>query len=354
MLVVAFCAFFGVSFSSADSLGEVDINFCDQGSWTIASGMYVSGANLFYKIWVAQEWNICYTITNKSLQNVFVKISFVDGTFTNDQWKNKACLSDTDIQYFGQYVTWYQQLVALSGWTSVSQNARFTYPVWSDGIYHGCLVYSVLSSGGQNTSPWANFAVLMRRAKFIDVFVGNHKAAAEHAISLVDFDAASGENLSPNTQMRVYVDPSDGKYVLQFQLKNNSSSDQDVVVTWYMSNFLQSKNTFIEPRRLLRGETLLVTKKFDTIPLYNMNISLNISHQSYYTFEWETPFVGRLSAKTHLWIVDSIFIITVVGLVLFAILLTLLLILIKKQKVHTNSSSQHVSRSSSVSSHKKK
>lgn len=332
IFIVLFFAFFGFSFSFADSLGEVEVNFCPQYTGVATSGVYVSGANLFYKIGVAQEWDICYTIANKSLQNLFVKISFVDGTFTNDQRKNKACLSDTDIQYFGQYITWYQQIVALSGWEIVSQNARFAYPVWSDGIYHGCLVYSVITSGAQNTTQWANFAVLMRRAKFVDVFVGNHKAAAEHAISLVDFDTASGENLSSNPQMRLYVDVTDDKYVLQFQLQNTSSFDQDVVVTWTVSNLLWSKTTFIEPRRLLRWETLLVTKKLDKVPLYNMNVALRISNQAYYMFEGEESIVGHLSAKTNLWIVDSVFVITMIGLVLFAIIFVLLIVLIKKQK----------------------
>jgi hypothetical protein len=56
-------------------------------------------------------------------------------------------------------------------------------------------------------------------------------AASKNAITFVDFNPASGENLSSNSKIRIYIDPADGKYVLQFQLKNVSSLDQEVTIT---------------------------------------------------------------------------------------------------------------------------
>jgi len=46
------------------------------------------------------EKKICYTLSNEAQNPVTVKISFLDGTFTNDQLHNKACLTESDIGSF--------------------------------------------------------------------------------------------------------------------------------------------------------------------------------------------------------------------------------------------------------------
>jgi len=316
----------------ADSLADVDISFCNALSGAVAqSGVTVSGNSLSYQIGVEQSWNICYVITNKSPVDATVKVSFVDGTFTNDQWRNKACLSDTDTKYFGKHVTWFENTITISGMQTVQKSANFLYPIGSDGIYHGCLVYSILDKATQNTWAATNFALLMRRAKFVDILVGNHKAASENAIVLVDFNPLSGENLSSNPKIRLYVDPTDGKYVVQFQLKNVSSMDQNLSITGIVSNFLTYNKTFSEPRILLRDETLLVTKKLDDVPSYNLNTKLNISYVPLDTFGDEKPTVGHLTDSANLWIFDTIFVVSVIWLVLFLIIFVLLIKVLQNQ-----------------------
>lgn len=331
-------SFFWFVFS--DALWDVDISFCNNTSvdWSgnlitgnAQSGVIVSGNVMSYKIWVGQEWKICYLITNKSAKDTSFKISFVDGTFTNDQWQNKACLSDTDTKYFWQYVTWYEDILTVSWMQNVQKYAKFNYPIWSDGIYHGCLVYSVLDTSAQITWEQTNFAILMRRAKFIDVLVWDHRSAGKNAITLLDFNPLSGENLSSNPKIRIYIDPADGKYVVQFQLKNVSSLDQNVSVTWVISNFIAYNKIFSEPRRLLRWETLLVTKKFDEVPSYNLKTKLDISYVPYYTFDGEESEVSSFSESVNMWIFDTIFIVSIVWLLLFIVLFVLLVVLIRKQ-----------------------
>lgn len=328
-------------FVLADALGDVDISFCNNTpitdwsgnviTWNIQSWVVVSWNVMSYKIWVAQEWNICYVISNKSQKDTSFKISFVDWTFTNDQWQNKACLSDSDVKYFGQYVTWYENILTVSWLQTIQKTAKFNYPIGSDGIYHGCLVYSVIDTSAQSSGAQTNFAILMRRAKFIDVLVWNHMSAYDNAIQLVEFSPLSWENLSSNPKIRIYIDQSDGKYVIQFQLKNVSNMDQDVSVTWTISNFIAYNKTFAEPRRLLRWETLLVTKKLDEIPYYNLNTRLDISYLPYYTFDQEKPSAWNLNEGVNMWIFDTIFVITVVWLLLFLVILILLVVLIRKQ-----------------------
>jgi hypothetical protein len=152
----------------------------------------------------------------------------------------------------------------------------------------------------------------MRRAKFVDILVGNHRAASENAIVLVDFNPLSGENLSSNPKMRIYVDPTDGKYVLQFQLKNVSSMDQNLDITGIVSNFVAYNKTFAEPRILMRDETLLITKKFDDVPFYNLHTKLNISYTPLDTFGDEKPIVGHLADATNIWIIDTVFVVSII------------------------------------------
>jgi len=46
------------------------------------------------------ETGVCYTLANGTNRELTIKLSFVDGTFTNDQRQNKACLSDKDTENF--------------------------------------------------------------------------------------------------------------------------------------------------------------------------------------------------------------------------------------------------------------
>lgn len=320
------------SFVAADSLSAVNIDFCNNESGSVQqSGVIISSGNMLYKVAIQEKGDICYKISNTAATDVFLKVGFVDGTFTNDQWKNRACLSDADTQDFGQYVTGYQSLIALSGLQVIENKANFTYPVWSDWIYHGCLVYSVLEPQINLSGQAPNFTVLMRKAKFIDVFVGDSKAGSKNAISLLDHNAASGENLSQNPKIRLYIDPTDNKYVVQFEIKNISKFDQDVDITGTVSNFLLYNKAFSEPRRLLRGQTLLITKKLDDVPLYNLNVKLDFSYKPYYTFGNEKSESSQMSANTNIWIIDTMFIVSAVGLVLFLIVLTLLIVVLKNQ-----------------------
>jgi hypothetical protein len=69
----------------ADDLANVTLNYCDTPENTLQ-----------YQIDPGVETGICYTLSNGGKTSVTVKLSFIDGTFTNDQRQNKACLSDID------------------------------------------------------------------------------------------------------------------------------------------------------------------------------------------------------------------------------------------------------------------
>ena len=73
----------------ADDLSNVSLTYCD-----------TTENALHYQIAPGVETGICYNLSNGSTDPVTVKVSFIDGTFTNDQRQNKACLSDADVENF--------------------------------------------------------------------------------------------------------------------------------------------------------------------------------------------------------------------------------------------------------------
>jgi hypothetical protein len=128
-------------------------------------------------------------------------------------------------------VTGYDELVTLKAGETIKKEAKLLYPIGMDGLYHGCVVYSVVDTIKDTTSNATSFSILMRRAKFIDVIVGNPANTKEKGIVLEDFTEADGDNLSHNSKIRMYKDMSDNTYVIQVKVHNASSVEQDVVIT---------------------------------------------------------------------------------------------------------------------------
>ena len=110
---------------------------------------------------------------------------------------------------------------------------------------------------------------------------------------------------------------------MQVKIKNISNVEQDVVMTWVASNVLTYKNTFVEVRKILKGESLLITKKFETIPMYDLKIKLAVANTPF-TFGGETPVIGSLTESTTLWIWNVVTYLTLIGILLFVGILFLL------------------------------
>ena len=86
--IVPILLVFGCTYAQTD-LAYVSLDYCD------------APENLLsLQVDPETETGICYTLANGSKNTVTVKLSFVDGTFTNDQRQNKACLSDKDTENF--------------------------------------------------------------------------------------------------------------------------------------------------------------------------------------------------------------------------------------------------------------
>lgn len=141
------------------NIQDVEINFCDEyGSKSIS-----------YDVFLWKKQDICLNIFNGSEQDVVVNLWFVDGMLTNDQWKNRACGNNDDIDSFWQYITWYQSSISLKKDDTKTQYVDLRLPenlvsTWSS--IEWCLVYS-LSSNKVDGSGSVGFDIVVRKAKFI-------------------------------------------------------------------------------------------------------------------------------------------------------------------------------------------
>lgn len=307
------CIFMGVSWNTrADELKNISLDYCD-----------TTGNVLQYTVEPEVQTGICYSLTNNSDQVVTMKVNFIDGTYTNDQRQNKACLDETAKTNFGQYVSKYSETVTLTWGETKMQSAKLLYPTWLDGQYYGCVTYSVISAV-TSWSTWTNtnFTILMRKAKFIDVLVG-HPENITWGVAFKPFTTPWAANISPNPKIRIYQDPADNKYVVELTVQNIWWAEEDVVITWVASNFLTYRNTFVEARKLLKWQEFVITKKLDVIPNYQLNVDIKLSH---------TPIIPGLPdvvpQTSYIQETASIFIINIITYITIAGLLILLIIII--------------------------
>jgi hypothetical protein len=231
-------------------------------------------------------------------------------------------LNEDAKENFGQYVGEYEQLITLSWWETKSQTAKLFYPQWTDGQYYGCVTYSVIDAPIDG-AEWenSNFSILMRKAKFIDVLVG-HPEKITWGITLKGSHGAA--NLSPNTNFRIYQDPTDNKYVIELIIQNEWWVAEDIVVTGVAFNILNYRYTFIENRKLLKWQEFIITKKLNDIPNYYFDVTIDLAYTPVIPGikDLQTSYIHETA---RIYIFNFITIITIIWLFLLLLILLLLI-----------------------------
>lgn len=299
--------------SQADDLSTMSLDFCTT----------TSDGALNMTVDPGVQTGICYKLSNGWKNEVTVKVWFVDGTFTNDEWKNPACYTDDQTKFFGQYVTGYQQIINLKPGQSIDENAMLKYPKGMNGIFHGCLTYSIVTPVKDKASGATSFSIQMRRAKFIDVISGNPDELMKwNTIILEEFTDADGENLSNNPKIRIYKDLDDS-YIVALKVKNIWVFDENVNLTGVASNLFTYKEVFNAPRLLTPWQSLLVTQKLSGKPNYNLSVKLAIGHTPN-VFGDVKAVSGEFKESATLWIWNIVTVLTLVGILIVGWIIFLL------------------------------
>lgn len=137
-------------------LSQIEIDFCDK----------PGEKSIEYTVAPGWKQDICFKASNASAQDIEVTIGFVDGTVTNDQRKNKACMQQWENEKFWKYVSGYTETFTVPANNISYQHATLQLPKATKWLVNGCLVYYT-----KGVEMWGqmNFTVLMRKAKFIDI-----------------------------------------------------------------------------------------------------------------------------------------------------------------------------------------
>lgn len=139
-------------------LSQIELDFCDR----------PGEKSIEYTLSPNWKQDICINAINWSERDIEVTIEFVDGTLTNDERQNKACMNAGQNENFGQYVGWYTSSFIIPANDLVIKHAKLQLPQQSSWTINGCLVYYTKSV---EASSDGSFSILMRKAKFIDINV---------------------------------------------------------------------------------------------------------------------------------------------------------------------------------------
>jgi hypothetical protein len=121
----------GQAFNQANAeVQNIEVKFCENDSKTKQ-----------YSFPAGEKQDICLEISNSADKDILMSMDFVDGALTNDQWKNRACMGNTQKEKFGQYISGIENSFVISAKDSVIKHAILTYPKGTTGNILGCLVY---------------------------------------------------------------------------------------------------------------------------------------------------------------------------------------------------------------------
>lgn len=160
-LIIWFFLIF-IWFSSGETtIWNIEMNFCNNLEIT-------NELDLVWKAW--EDIPICIEFTN-IWEDSNIKIDFLDSTITQDDQKLRACWAwEWDKNNFWKFMKSYENIVFLKWWEKTQKNFFVNFPAWYKGLSHGCFAYNIVSDN-KVQNQWSMFNIIVRKVKFIDVFV---------------------------------------------------------------------------------------------------------------------------------------------------------------------------------------
>ncbi len=154
--------------------------------------------SLFLDAKIDEKEVICIDFINTSNKTADIGINFVDGTVTNDESQNKACLPETEKTNFWQYVSNYPEHVTIKPNSAQRVFVDLLYTGGFAGTSYGCLTFHSLNNAMSNEGM---FNVFSRVGSFIDVFV-----EGDFTIALISnpIESEFYDNLTHNPNFSIY------------------------------------------------------------------------------------------------------------------------------------------------------
>lgn len=230
------------SFSFADSLWETFLSFCttwekkDSLNFVVESGV---------------PYDFCLSFSTTSQEPVWVSLGFVDGEYTNDAVRNKACSHQWTS--FSPYVHFEDNFVVVSSWSLIQKTGHLLFPTWYSWEIHGCVVYTIPEEKKTSHQNWSLFDVIVRKANFMDGYVvGEFK----RSIEFDDFSVA------------YYIDKQDKSLVVLLPFNNSGVLPEFLQFNWTLSNVLGYERSVTSSKIIDYWTSSLIEFRFADIPFY--------------------------------------------------------------------------------------
>ena len=234
----------------AQDVWWVSVTFCNDDKQTKSLSLVAEAG---------MDSEICMDFANTSDSDVKITFGFVDGTVTADEYKNKACQNEWDIEKFGQYVTQDTHEILVPAKQIVRQKAHAKFPAWLSGMMNGCLTYYVKNEASND----AMFNVLIRKASFVDI--------------LVWWDLKRWLDLSTSETVSYNYDKSTKTYTVLIPLDNLWNVDENVSVSGTISNSFGYKADISEiSEKVVSDSTTKLAINVWKVPRYKMSYNVDL------------------------------------------------------------------------------
>lgn len=292
----------------AQNVWWISVSFCNDGKQTKSLSMMADAG---------VDTEICMDFANSSENDVTINYGFVDGTVTADQYKNKACKNEWDIEKFGQYVTQDTKEILVPSMQVVRQKAHVKFPAWLSGLINWCLTYYVKNEWWSDGSM---FNVLIRKASFVDV--------------LVWWEMKRWLQLSESDPVSYTYDKKTKNYTVYVSLDNLWTVDESVSLSGTISNnFGYTADIETVQDKIPSDSTAKLALNVWEIPRYKMTYHIDLSVVSTPSFVFSEDLVpDNLKQSKNIDISLSIFVfprVVIYGLIWLIVLILIIRFLAK-------------------------
>ncbi len=302
-----------------EGIQDVSLKFCNDGT-----GSLTNNYTIMIEPWKQQE--LCMYVENKSNEAVVVKYSFPKGSFS--QWGNQLCDTSNDFSRF--LVDNPNRQLILSWWSSVVVKEIVNPPLWSLGMYYGCLAYQLGKAEVENMGGMFNLVV--RKAVHLNLFVGGEDSIS-NTIQLL---SVTWSVYSSNKNIGAAINE-DGDLIVNFVVKNNWNLTQNVSLSGKLYNPLGFEKPFdVVAKKMLPGDDYQISVNLGIVPFYKGLFSVRASIYGEPLFEFDATGIDeKYKQPTLIKETASLFIFSWVYVILWLIILGLIvkIVLPKKKKV---------------------
>ena len=350
LFLFVFSLIFTISaFTFAGEIGDIDLDFCQQGSGIDDAGwiLIIKSNQLTLDVIPEKDYDVCMMLTNRWSQKMTFHLGFVDGTLTNDGMQNKACENENWDHDFQNFIKDYDSEITLNAGETVETHATLRVPMDKGWKLYGCATYyEVQSWEGSNDM----LQVLVRKANFLDLFV--HGDVTVWLWFVAYEDDLAYRYIGDSEFIKIYTDSVTDELRTEIVLINTWSVLLDAQITWTLYGLFWYEQIFLqENKKVLGGSDIAIRNLISWLPFYKgfLKVHYDVSYTPIIDFDW-LEIDDEIKATHYLSEEVSLFLYSWFLIVLLLLFLLIIILLIVMKHIHK----KHHHLKKELATHKKK